>query len=131
MTCFVAFGATPRLPGDYLKEPFAPLDLRAYFRSRDGFWSLVHGDHATLVAMEALKTTVMNVGRFPPPADSKHPGKPSVGDEVIVVIPEEPFTEWVDESVGDADFNGQKIPMPSCRLERWTRLSDVRDNGKS
>jgi hypothetical protein len=123
MTCFVAFGANPRLPGNYLKEPFSPLDLRAYFGSRDGFWSLVRGDHATLVAMEALKTTVMNVGRFPPPADSKHPGKPSAGDEVIVVIPDEPFTEWTDESIDEIDWSGgRKIPIPSCRLERWTRL---------
>jgi len=121
MTCFVAFGQSPRLSGEYTKEPFSPSDLRAYFSSHGGFWSLVRGDHATLVAIEALKTTVMNIERFPPPSSSSHPGKPSCGDEVIVVIPEKPFTEWTDESVGDADFDGRAIPMPLCRLELWIR----------
>lgn len=123
MTCFVVFGTTLSLPGEYLKEPFAPKDLRAYFKSRNGFWSLVRGDHATLVAMEALKTTVMNVGRFPPPPDSKHPGKPSSGDEVVVVIPHESFIEWADEQIDQVDFSGNgKIPIPSCRLELWTKV---------
>lgn len=127
MTCFVAFGAIQNLPGEYLKEPFAPLDLHAYFKSRNGFWSLVRGDHATLVAMEALKTTVMNVGRFPPPPDSKHPGNPSPGDEVVVVIPDGSFIELTDKQVDQIDFSGNgKIPIPSCRLERWTKVEGAR-----
>lgn len=121
MTCFVAFGRAPRLPGSYRKEP-APADLRAYFKVQDGFWSLVRGDHATLVSMEALKTTVMNVERFPSAADSKHPGAPAVGDEVIVVVPEDGFVEWTDESV-DVEFDGRRIPIPACRLEKWVRVT--------
>lgn len=125
MTCFVAFGRQPRLPGDYLKEVFAfeMSSLWAYFKSKGGFWSLVRGDHATLVAMETLQTTVMNIEKFPPPTDSQHPRKPAIGDEVVVVIPEDSFVEWTDESISDIDFSkGLKVPMPVCRIERWIRI---------
>jgi hypothetical protein len=118
MTCFVAFGCQPRIPGRYRREP-APADLQAYFKAQDGFWSLVRGDHATLVAMEAIRSTVMNIERFPPPKDSDHPCAPAVGDEVIVVVPGEGFVLWADESVDV--FYGPAPPIPACFIEKWVR----------
>lgn len=118
MTCFVAYGVSPRIPGEYEKSPFTG-DARAFFHERGGFWSLVHGEHRTLICMEILKNTVTNMDR--PFNGSRNPGAPSVGDELLVVTPTVPFTEWADESVDDFDL-ADKIPIPRCKVEVWKRL---------
>lgn len=119
MTCFVAYGPSPNIPGEYKKSPFTG-DARAFFHERGGFWSLVHGEHRTLICTEILKNSVTNMDR--PFGHSRNPGAPIVEDEVLVVIPTEPFTEWTDASVADSDLIVQ-IPIPACRVEVWKRLT--------
>lgn len=115
--CFVAYGH-PRLPGEYAIFG-VPSDIRAFVHEKGGFWSLVRGEHATLICCEVLKVGVVNWDRLS--KDSKNPGSPSIGDDVIVVSPEEPFTEWADESVSDFT-QGAHIPIPPCRVELWKRI---------
>lgn len=121
---YVAF-RDPRAEGKYRKEPFqwsTMLEIRKFCSHGGGFWSLVRGDHATLATMEILRTTVTNVEK--PWVEGQKPPPPQVGDEILVVVPEEEFVEWADETVDDfcEDPRGRKLPIPLYKLEKWTRV---------
>lgn len=115
-TRFVAFGRDPGLPGVYTKQRITPFEVRRFCKNDgEGFWSLVRGDHASLIATETLRTSVFDCNHSPP--DTKNPGAPSVGDQTLVVMPPADFT-----ALSKVRIN-RKIPIPSCELEVWTRSS--------
>ena len=122
---YVAF-RDPRAEGKYRKEPFqwsTMLEIRRFCSHGGGFWSLVRGDHAMLVMMEILRTTVTNVEK--PWVGGQKPPAPQIGDEILVVVPEEEFVEWADETVatlGHPDYPERKLPVPLYKLEKWTRV---------
>lgn len=125
VTHFVAFGRDPRLPGQYERRGFTPFEVRRFCKTDgDGFWSLVRGDHPTLICMETLRTTVTNIEKF---GSNKRPD-PGVGDEVLMVIPPEAFAVLDDKAIDEIDWaelqgRGAEIPIPACELEIWTRIT--------
>lgn len=99
------------------------LEIRRFCSYGGGFWSLVRGDHATLATMEILRTTVTNTEK--PWVPGQKPPPPQIGDEILVVMPEEEFVEWADETVaelGIPDAPPRKLPIPPYKLEKWTRI---------
>lgn len=125
VTHFVAFGRDPGLPGHYDRRPSTPFEVRRFCRNDgDSFWSLVRGDHPTLICIETLHTTVTNEGKFP----SKTRPDPAIGDEVLVVIPPKNFEVLDDKAIDEidwAEFEGRsaEVPIPTCELEIWTRIT--------
>ena len=128
MTRFIAFWHGLKLPGTYNKYPLPKADVDAFTRNGgDGFWSMVTGKHAILIVITAVDTTVSDCQS---PSNDERP-EVAVGDEVLVVIPEEGVTLWADSSVDDledADRTGSggpslRLPFPACRFEKWERLS--------
>jgi len=127
---YVAF-RKPLAAGRYEQVPFPVSgpeipEVRAFCRNEgDGFYSLVRSEHGLLITMEVLKTTVSRIDK-PWTPEFKTPD-PAVGDRILVVVPPEDFAEWddatVDETWGDpGGAPPRKLPVPSCRLEVWTRL---------
>lgn len=125
MQHYVAF-RDPRTAGKYRKEPFqwsSILEIQQFCSHGGGFWSLVRGDHATLATMEILRTTVTNTEK--PWVRGQKPPLPKVGDEILVVVPEDGFVEWADETIDETwcpDGPGRKLPIPLYKLELWTRV---------
>lgn len=124
-THFVAFGPEPGLPGRYDRHRITPFEVRRFCRNDgDGFWSLVRGDHPTLIVMETVRTTVTNEEKFP----SQNRPDPAVGDRVLVVAPPPGFEVMSDEAIDEMDWEGLQgrtagIPIPACTLEIWTRTA--------
>lgn len=125
MQHYVAF-RDPRAKGEFRKVPFewsGIAEIQKFCAHGGGFWSLVRGSHAQLATIEILRTTVTNVER--PWVKGQVPPPPAIGDEVLVVVPENSFVEWADESVSDVedDPRGRKLPIPLYKLELWTRVA--------
>jgi len=123
---YVAF-RDPRAAGKYRKEPFvwsSMIEIRQFCSHGGGFWSLVRGDHATLATMEIIRTTVTNTEK--PWVQGQKPPPPQIGDEILVVVPEEGFVEWADETIdetwGTPYAPARKLPIPLYKLELWTRV---------
>ncbi len=118
MNRYIAFGRTPRIPGEYEKRPTIDECVAEFTKNGgEGFWSLVRGEHRVLVCMEVIRRTVSNLDHRPRWSRFR---EPMIGEEVLVVIPEEPFTEWMDEDVNNIDRT-QPLPIPACSLEIWKR----------
>ncbi len=118
-THFVAFGRDPGLPGQYERQSMTAFGIRRFCRNDgEGFWSLVRGQHAVLVAMEYVGTTVVNKD-FPLPG-SEAPPEPGIGDQVLVIVPEEYFIVFPDDAVDDHERT-ELVPIPACTFELWTR----------
>lgn len=128
-THFVAFWPQHTFPGEYAKRRLTVFEVRRFCGNEgDGFWSLVRGCHETLVAIEALKTTVQN--QEIAASDTKNPGASGVlvGDEILVVIPPDDFVALDEKAIDDIDYasiedEAASVPIPACELEVWIRTS--------
>lgn len=118
MNRYVGFGRPPRLRGEYDKRSVTHEAVDKFCENGgDSFWAIVHGQHAVLVCMAVLGRTVSNADHRMKDSAFRDP---IPGEEVLVVVPEKEFVEWMDGDVDDYERT-REVPIPECSLEIWTR----------